>query len=234
MLHFEHKSYVPDYPHIQIGDYKQGAYNKQLAAKQPLSVVVPIIVYHGKRKWVVKPFSQYFGDIDEEFHRFIDPLEYYLTDLEDYTDKMIETFNTIFLVKAFLAMKHYTEKAYIKKHFVELAFGGYEKNNSKEELEFVEFFYIYLWNISGGITKKEIEIQIEQIENHSKKQIMYNYIKELREEGREIGIEQGKKIAIYEAHQRGGDIELLSRLFALSEKKILQIIEEMKKREQAQ
>ena len=63
---------------------------------------------------------------------------------------------------------------------------------------------------------------------------MYNYIKELREEGREIGIEQGKKIAIYEAHQRGGDIELLSRLFALSEKKILQIIEEMKKREQAQ
>ena len=39
---FEHKSYVPEYPHIQIGDYKQGAYNKQLAAKQPLSVVVPI------------------------------------------------------------------------------------------------------------------------------------------------------------------------------------------------
>ena len=25
---FEHKSYVPKYPHIQIGDYKQGAYNK--------------------------------------------------------------------------------------------------------------------------------------------------------------------------------------------------------------
>ena len=24
---FEHKSYVPDYPHIQIGDYKQGAFN---------------------------------------------------------------------------------------------------------------------------------------------------------------------------------------------------------------
>ena len=89
---FEHKSYVPEYPHIQIGDYKQGAYNKQLAAKQPLSVVVPIIIYHGKRKWVEKPFSDYFGDVDEEFHQFIDPYEYYLTNLQDYSDEMIQAF----------------------------------------------------------------------------------------------------------------------------------------------
>ena len=239
---FEHKSYVPDYPHVQIGDYKQGAYNKQLAAGQPLSVVVPIIVYHGIKKWLVKPFSSYFGDIDKDFHRFIDPYEYYLTNLADYSDKMIEGFQTIFLQKAFLAMKHYREKAYIRKRFVELVFLGFENNNSKETLDFVRSLFVYLSNILGGITEKEINKQIEQFDNNLKKEAMYNYIDELLERGEkrgiekgieqgiEQGIEMGKKIAIYEAYQRGGTIDVLSRLFDLPSTAIVQIIEEAKKR----
>ena len=234
---FEHKSYVPAYPHIQIGDYKQGAYNKQLAAKQPLSVVVPIIIYHGKRKWVEKPFSDYFGDVDKEFHRFIDPYEYYLTNLQDYSDEMIDAFNAIFLRKALIAMKHYSEKAYIRKHFAELLLWGYENNNSKEEIDFVRFYYVYLYTISGGITEEEINIQIEQVDNNFKKEIMYNYIDELLEKGEKKGIEQGieqgvelgKKMSIYQVHLAGHDIESLSRIFALPSAEIIQIIEEIKK-----
>ena len=120
---FEHKSYVPDYPHIQIGDYKQGAYNKQLASGQPLTVVVPILIYHGKRKWNKKPFARYFGEIDEAFQQFIDPYEFYLTNLADYSDSMIAAFSNIFLMKGFLALKHYTEKMYIKNRFAELQIG---------------------------------------------------------------------------------------------------------------
>jgi predicted transposase/invertase (TIGR01784 family) len=236
---FEHKSYVPDYPHIQIGDYKQGAYNKQLAAKQPLSVVVPIILYHGKRKWVVKPFSSYFGDVDEEFQRFIDPCDYYLTDLQDYPDEMIEAFTNIFLMKGFLAMKHHTDKAYIKSHFVKLVFVGFSKNNSKETIDFVRSLSVYLSNISGGITRIEIFNQVEQLDNNLTKEAMYNFIDELKEEGIEIGIEKGivqgieigKKIAIYETHQRGFDIESLSRIFALPSEEIELIIEEIQKME---
>ncbi len=47
---FEHKSYVPKYPNVQIGDYKQGAYNKQIKMKQPLQLVMPIVVYHGEKE----------------------------------------------------------------------------------------------------------------------------------------------------------------------------------------
>ena len=225
---FEHKSYVPDYPHIQIGDYKQGAYNKQLAAGQPLSIVVPSVVYHGKRQWIIKPFSSYFGDVDEDFLRFVDPYDFYLTNLQDYPDETIEAFTNIFLMKGFLALKHHTDKKYIRSHFVVLAFAGFEKNNSKEEFDFAKYFYVYLSNIVGGITKKEIDVQIEQIEDNIKKQAMYNYIEDILEKG----IEKGKKIAIYEAYQRGGDLDLLSRLFDLPTKKIIQIIEEVKNMEQ--
>ncbi len=225
---FEHKSYVPDYPHIQIGDYKQGAYNKQLAAKQPLSVVVPIIIYHGKRKWIVKPFSDYFGDMDKEFHRFIDPYEYYLTNLQDYSDEMIQAFSNILFIKGFLAMKHHHDKVYVKRHFVELVFVGYDSNHSKEILDFIRSLSVYLSNISGGITKIEIYYQIKQLDDNLNKENMYNLIDELKEEGIEIGIELGKKMSIYQVHLAGHDIKSLSRIFALPSAEIIQIIEEVK------
>jgi predicted transposase/invertase (TIGR01784 family) len=240
---FEHKSYVPDYPHVQIGDYKQGAYNKQLAAGQTLKVVIPIIVYHGKQKWEEKPFHSYFGDVDPAFQQFIDPNAYYLTNLQDYSDEMIEAFSVVFLRKAFLALKHYTEKKYLKEHFLELIFIGHEENNSKETLDFIKSFYVYLSNKLGGITEKEVKILIENFDNQSKKETMYNFLEEIEQKGEKrgeqigekrginLGIDLGKKIAIYEAHQRGGELMLLSRLFDMPEHKILDIIEEMKKRE---
>jgi predicted transposase/invertase (TIGR01784 family) len=233
---FEHKSYVPDYPHVQIGDYKQGAYNKQLAAGQPLKVVIPIIVYHGKQKWEEKPFHTYFGDVDPAFQHFIDLNAYYLTNLQDYSDEMIEAFSVVFLRKAFLALKHYTEKKYLKAHFLELIFIGHEENNSKETLDFVKSFYVYLSNKLGGITEKEVKILIEKFDNQSKKETMYNFIEEIEQKGEKrgeiLGEIRGKKIAIYEAYQRSQDIALLCRLFDMPEIKILDIIEEMKKREQ--
>jgi predicted transposase/invertase (TIGR01784 family) len=224
---FEHKSYVPDYPNIQIGDYKQGAYNKQLAAKQPLSVVVPIIVYHGKRKWVMKPFHTYFGEVDEAFQEFIDPCKYYLTDLQDYSDEMILTFNCIFLVKALLAFKHYTEKLYIRRNFAELIFVGYFNKNSKETLDFMKTIYVYLYNILGGITKAEVYSQIEQLDNNLNKEDMYNIFEDIEKKG----IDLGKKMLIYDAYKKGSKIEELSRILGFSISEIVKIIEEMKERQ---
>lgn len=198
-----------------------------MAAGQPLKVVVPIIVYHGKRKWILKPFHTYFGEVDEIFQRFIDPCEYYLTNLQDYSDEMIETFNVIFLRKAFIAFKHHTEKEYLKSRFLDLIFGDYGEDFSKEKLDFVKSFYVYLYNLLGGISKKEVAVMIEQNNDKLKKEAMYNLIEEIEERG----IDLGKKISIYEAHQRGVEMAVLTLTFALSSNKILEIVEEIKKRE---
>ncbi len=98
---------------------------------------------------------------------------------------------------------------------------------------------IYPEYIGRGVCK------IEQIDNNQKKEEMYNFIDDLLERGEKkgeekgerigvekgerIGIEKGKKLAIYEAHLRGGDIDLLSNLFALTPAEIRQIIEDVKK-----
>jgi hypothetical protein len=69
---------------------------------------------------------------------------------------------------------------------------------------------------------------------------MYNFIEEIEQKsekrgeqiGEKRGIDLGEKIAIFKAYQRSQDLVLLSRLFDMSQSKILDIIEEMKKREQ--
>jgi ABC-type Na+ transport system ATPase subunit NatA len=78
------------------------------------------------------------------------------------------------------------------------------------------------------------------IDNQSKKETMYKFIEEIEQKGekrgeqigKKIGIDLGEKITIFKAYQRSQDLTLLSRLFDMPEKKILDIIEEMKKREQ--
>ncbi|MEZ4826522.1 MAG: Rpn family recombination-promoting nuclease/putative transposase [Bacteroidia bacterium] len=61
---FEHKSYPVDFPHIQILRYMLEIWDRQVREKQPLSVVVPIVVYHGKDAWKYRDFSSYFsGDL---------------------------------------------------------------------------------------------------------------------------------------------------------------------------
>jgi hypothetical protein len=221
-LLFEHKSYIPDYPHLQILEYKRGGYNSQLAEGQSLKLIIPIIVFHGTKKWEVKPFSSYFGNIPPEFQGFIDPLEYYLTNLGDYSDDMIKAFNTIFLGKTLLALKHFAEGFYIKQHYVELLLVGYEDNNSKDELDFVQFYSVYLSNISDDISEEEIIEQVESIDDSLKPKNM-DYVSVL--------LKRGEKIAIFKAYKRGSSIELLSQVFDLSPKMILEIVDEMKKLE---
>jgi predicted transposase/invertase (TIGR01784 family) len=225
---FEHKSYVPKYPHVQIGDYKQGAYNKQIKEKKPLQLVVPIIVYHGLKPWPDKPFSSYFGDIDESFLFYIDPLAFHLTNLQDYSDDMIKAFNAILLGKAMMAYKHFLEKEYISEHLVELLLIGYENNNSDEEFDFVHSFYLYLYTISGGFTNEQISKKIEDYKKNQNSETMVNYldvvlergIEKGIEKGIERGIEKGEKRSIYKMWLADCEIVLISRIFALPEEQI--------------
>ena len=77
-LLFEHKSYPEKFPHLQLLRYLLGTWEYDLREEQPLTVTIPIIVYHGKKKWKYKSFSDYFPlpKIDKEspLVRYIPPI----------------------------------------------------------------------------------------------------------------------------------------------------------------
>ena len=74
-LLFEHKSYRPKHPHLQILRYMLGIWDKQVDQKLELTPVIPIIIYHGKDHWRYRPFSEIFTGIGSELTPFLPAFE---------------------------------------------------------------------------------------------------------------------------------------------------------------
>jgi predicted transposase/invertase (TIGR01784 family) len=53
---FEHKSKYTSRPHLQLLRYLLDAWDEQLQNKKKLTPIIPIVVYHGQKKWKVRAF----------------------------------------------------------------------------------------------------------------------------------------------------------------------------------
>ena len=78
---FEHKSYFVQFPHIQLLKYMIKLWEYDIKQKRPIQPVIPIIVYHGEKKWEKKSLSVLFDDPESDFKDFIPDFDYILSDL---------------------------------------------------------------------------------------------------------------------------------------------------------
>jgi predicted transposase/invertase (TIGR01784 family) len=236
-LLFEHKSWVPKYPHLQLLRYQIETWDNEQDADENIIPIIPIIIYHGKRPWKVRSFESYFGDVEEEILPYMPRFKYHLVNLADYPDSVIKTFNAIFLEKTLLQLKHAFEKAYLKKNFVSLWVAGFDNYENDRISHFIKFSSVYLSQTSGGITNEEIEEQ--EIANNLKSDKM-NIMEQLIQKGEMQGIQkgklegklEGKRIAIYEGFLLGNSYALLSKVFGLPVNEIKAIVEEVKNEKQ--
>jgi predicted transposase/invertase (TIGR01784 family) len=104
----EHKSDGNVKVFIQILKYMCFIWEKDINAKKPLRVIIPIIFYHGKKKWKVPgSFAGQF-DVDDEVKRFLLDFRYILFDTNpwDFRDESNnELKNNVFLFTALVLMK---------------------------------------------------------------------------------------------------------------------------------
>ena len=66
----EHKSYVPEFIHVQLLNYMTNKWLDDIKNKRPLTLVLPIVIYHGKKKWKHQKFPEYFKLPNEYFSQF--------------------------------------------------------------------------------------------------------------------------------------------------------------------
>jgi len=235
-LLFEHKSYKPRYPRLQLLRYMLNIWYSQVKQRKPLQPVIPIVLYHGRGKWRKKRFAEYFPGMPAVFKRFIPRFDYLLTDLSDFSDEDIKssTYSRSALIISLLIMKYIFKPkmllSYLKK-FLELDTLYYRE---EEGLKFIEsvFRYIFLATeieqerivekaaaISDTVEEKAMTTG-EKLINKGLKQ----GIEQGREEGIEQGIEQGREEGIEQGIEQGELIEkqnvlfrLLSRKFSLND-----------------
>ena len=140
---FEHKSYPVPYPHVQLLRYILEHLEQQIKAKEPLTVIIPIIIYHGSSEWQVRQFWEYFEGIDDVLKAFIPIFQYQLTDLSRYSDAELIEMGIGKLLNVFLAMIHVRDAKYILENYETIFIFAKEKD--LQDTRFGNLFHsIYL------------------------------------------------------------------------------------------
>ena len=226
-LLFEHKSSPDQYPYIQLLRYMVRFWDECIKNKKQLMPIIPIIFYHGYKKWNKKPFTEYFTDIDELLEKFIPQFDYLLIDLNKYNN---ETIKNLYFTKQ------------INKAYCLLAKNIFNDNNlynmltdiftilqplikSSQNEDFISML-LYIFSATE-LTPENIKQKIEQTLPDGGKIIMTTAIK-LINQGKELGIEQGieqgiRKKAIIDAKKmkkKGYPIEDIIEITGLEKDEI--------------
>jgi len=186
-LLLEHKSYPDKYTPFQIGSYIFSGLQKQVENKEELSIIIPVLLYHGKGKWRYQTVSSLFKNPEPEWKQYLPDFEYVYNNLGNISDEQVETLNNKFLLASILALKHSFEKDWLKlnAHRVLLMI---EEESEKLQKSFV----IYLFS-NSGLEEQEIEEVLESLPTMLKDTIM-NTLDIFIEKGKKIGIEKGIEI----------------------------------------
>jgi predicted transposase/invertase (TIGR01784 family) len=207
----EHKSFPDKHTPIQIGSYIFSALQKQVANKERLSVVIPVLLYHGKGKWKYETLAGLLENPEVEWKQFIPDFSYIYNNLGDISDEKITALNNKFLAASLLALKHSFQKDWIEQNMLQMLI-----LTEKTSADLQRSFAVYLFNRSG---LKEVEIRqlLESLPGALKKTVM-STLDILIEKGRK---EEARNIALA-MKQEGMPLEQISKFTKLT-------VEEIKK-----
>jgi predicted transposase/invertase (TIGR01784 family) len=193
-LLLEHKSYVPPHPWLQLLQYMVNAYSAQAAkvGRKKLTPVVPIIVYHGKEKWNVRPVSSYFKGVDDLSVVFIPEFKYLLNDLSHYSEEELLAMEGTWAKRAFLALKASQWKKTMEG--LQLVFAGITEWEVENSL--VDFFHVVVvYLLQSGdkqASKEEIMRAINKIASPARDKVRSAY-DQVISWGMEEGMEKGRE-----------------------------------------
>ncbi len=220
-LLLEHKSYSVSYPRFQLLDYMVSIFRNQVKNKESLSLVIPIIFYHGETKWKYKTLTSYYGDLAEYLKVYVPDFKYHIIDLNEYSDETISSLKASFLVNALLAFKHKNDTAYFKQslHKVYQHIEIYPKTDRTQI--FFHSLAVYIVK-STNITGKEMGELIETLPAEGQKNLKTTY-DNIFDLGVEEGIEKGLGKATFEritaienAITMGLNTETVGKIFNVS------------------
>ena len=211
---FEHKSYVPSYPHLQLLRYMVEAWVQMATQNEILKALIPIIVYHGADTWQHKSFESYFPKMDPILARFLPSFDYLLTDLGNYSDEAFKQMPLGILRQALQLLKHSRTHPDIGSLFLEI-FSSLEPYSSENQYTNLIFSYsVYIWGVSGLPDKDFIKL-VEQLPPTINKRVMTTY-EQIIQRGVEKANRAKENHVIVQGLKKGFDKDLLAELTGLS------------------
>lgn len=160
---FEHKSYVPDHPHIQLLRYMLEIWEREMKEKKRLSLVLPILIYHGRDAWKYRTFHQYFGrELDEQFQQYTPSFDFLLADLHASSFEEINSrFHSPMIRIAFRLMKASRDED-LEQKLGSMLEGLPELGKDEEIIGFFQTIIVYLSSVSQ-VNKEQIMKELEDL-----------------------------------------------------------------------
>ncbi len=183
-LLIEHKSYIDKNTPIQIGSYIFSGLQKQIANQEKLTMIIPILLYHGRNKWKYQKLQSLFENLDEDWKIFLPDFDYVYNNLGEISDETVESLHNKFLAASILALKHSFDKIWLEDNALKilLALEGADGNLQSGLI-------VYLFKRSG-LEEKGIREIIEALPTTLRDTVM-STADMFIEKGKKIGFEKG-------------------------------------------
>lgn len=215
----EHKSYADEFAAFQLLRYMTRIWEKALREKsKKLPPILPIVFYHGKKKWKVsRKFSDLINAADE-FSEYVPRFSYYLCDLSEFDGEKLK--GGALIMAAMLAMKNIFGKS-LSEQFVEMA-RLVRLKYEKETLEFIALIVRYFMAVQKHLTADEVRKALKTAFLENEEEIMSIAVKEFIEQGIEQGVKVGKKTGLVDFN-----LKLLRKRFGKTEAETKNRLENM-------
>lgn len=207
-LLFEHQSKPDHWMIFRLLCYMTNLWREfieQNPEAKRLPVVLPAVLYHGKRKWSAPRSLAEILEAPEGLERYIPDFAYELYDLRDYEDERLLLGDAMALGVVLYLMKHIFDDDYGER-FVEAAKYLGKIDDQKVQLEFLEWMLRYTYQARDD-REEYIDRGLDALENENGRRMAVTIAERLRQEGRLEGRLEGK----LEGRKEGRD-ELILKL----------------------
>ena len=246
---FEHKSYPSRDVAFQLLKYTVRIWDIKIVETGQLLIIIPLVVYHGKETWNIKPslgeMILGYDELPQDIQALVPNYQYLLYDFLRFTDEEIK--GAVITRITVMIMRDIQRKGIgaIQEIILEAVALLRELEDKETGLEYFEILMRYVFSARPDLTKDDLYKLVKKIETtHPEGSEKVMTLAELfRQEGREEGIMKGMERGIEKgieigakrgrlevarnAIKEGVELNLIAKLTGISKKEIEAIAKEM-------
>jgi predicted transposase/invertase (TIGR01784 family) len=186
---FEHKSYEDKGLMFQILRYMVKIWDQALKSKKPMCPILPILLYHGPKKWTADVNFQSMMNVPEAIRPFVPEFRCMLFDLGSIEDEELK--GDVILTVALLLMKHIRDPELVKKLPKIKNLLGKIKNK-ETALRILEAILSYLAKSAENLQPADLQEVVPEVFYEGGK-VMSTLAERWMEEGIKRGEKRGEK-----------------------------------------
>lgn len=222
---FEHKSFPDKQVAFQLLRYMVRIWEQQGKQEQPLTPIMPLVVYHGRQKWDIHPEFGALLTAPEEMRPYMPNFRYHVRDFSHLSD--VEIKGEIILRVLLMTMRnihnpHFREEL---RPFLRYLF-QLKGEQVPSGLDYLYRVLYYISRYAKGVSRQDVYVAL-QAERAQGEEPYMTIAQEFIDEGIQIGLKKGLQKGLEKGLQKGRQEALREVVLRLAEKHSFVTISEL-------